>query len=133
MDRNVDELVPLAIDVQMVNHLDPVVVVTVPELFAVIVRNFISNVLRFTPSGGTVTITTARKGPSAVVSVRDTGPGIRIEHQERIFDRFYRAKVHAIGSEVDRGGNSQSPAGPPLTLVPTLKSNPSWIWARSSD
>jgi signal transduction histidine kinase len=65
----------------------------VPELLAAIIRNFITNALRFTPSGGTVSVTTARKGLFAIVIVRDNGPGIPTEHQDRIFDRFYRTET----------------------------------------
>lgn len=93
VDRVIEELMPLAIEVQVVKHLEPVAAATVPELLAAIIRNFITNALRFTPSGGIVTVTTARKGLFALVSVRDNGPGIPTEHQDRIFDRFYRTET----------------------------------------
>ncbi len=64
-----------------------------------VLRNLISNALRFTPAGGNVTIATAivQKAGSEEeeklleLQVRDTGTGIASEHQQRIFDRFYQA------------------------------------------
>lgn len=67
-----------------------------------VLRNLISNALRFTPSGGTVAISAhiADAGDEKVVeiSVKDTGCGIAPEHQQRIFERFY---------QVPRSGASQ--------------------------
>ncbi|MBI3273416.1 MAG: hypothetical protein HYZ53_30810 [Planctomycetes bacterium] len=53
--------------------------------------NLIDNALKFTPSGGTVRITSSRKDGSVLLAVSDTGPGIPAEHQGRLFERFYRA------------------------------------------
>ncbi len=60
-----------------------------------IVFNFLSNAVKFTPQGGTVTITATQLPPprpgeqSRVrISVRDTGPGIAPADQQRIFDKF---------------------------------------------
>lgn len=56
--------------------------------------NLISNAVRHTPAGGTVTVTAARRpGPRATVElqVRDTGPGIAADDLPHVFDRFWRA------------------------------------------
>jgi signal transduction histidine kinase len=53
--------------------------------------NLVSNALKFTPSKGTVVIDIQRDGDGWVlVSVRDTGPGIRPEEADKIFDKFYQ-------------------------------------------
>jgi signal transduction histidine kinase len=65
---------------------------TDPRLIDVIVGNFVSNAIRYTPRGGKVEIRAARRRrpPAVVIAVRDTGTGIAAEHLEKIFDRLYR-------------------------------------------
>lgn len=65
---------------------------TDPRLTDVIVGNFVSNAIRYTPPGGKVEIRAARRRrPQAVIiAVRDTGTGIAPGHLEKIFDRLYR-------------------------------------------
>jgi len=46
--------------------------------------------VKFTPSGGKVTLAARATGEQVVISVRDTGIGIRPEDQERIFEEFYQ-------------------------------------------
>jgi signal transduction histidine kinase len=66
-------------------------VTTDPRLAETVVDNFVSNAIRYTPSGGTVTMAARRRRTAAVIAVRDTGTGIAAGHLERIFDRLYRA------------------------------------------
>jgi len=55
--------------------------------------NLVHNAIKFTPSGGTVTIGTALQagGQTQRFFVRDTGVGIRQEELPRVFERFYKA------------------------------------------
>ncbi|HQY89350.1 MAG TPA: ATP-binding protein, partial [Tepidisphaeraceae bacterium] len=55
--------------------------------------NLLSNSLRFTPAGGTVTVSAAPDAEAhrVRITVEDTGTGVAPEHLPRIFDRFYRA------------------------------------------
>ncbi len=55
------------------------------------VGNLIDNALNYTPAGGSVTVSVGVQDDRALVAVSDTGIGIAAEHQERIFERFYRA------------------------------------------
>ncbi len=61
-----------------------------PRLISRVLQNLIDNALKFTPTGGQVTISAAPDpAKSAVaISVRDTGRGIAPDVQARIFDKF---------------------------------------------
>jgi signal transduction histidine kinase len=52
--------------------------------------NLLDNALKYTPEGGTVTISAAARGGDAVVRFRDTGLGIPENERDKIWDRLYR-------------------------------------------
>ena len=53
--------------------------------------NLISNALRHTPEGGTVTVSAYEAGDEVALKVVDSGVGISAEQLPHIFNRFYRA------------------------------------------
>jgi len=55
-----------------------------------ILVNLIGNALKYTPPGGTVTVTAAPVPGGVAFRVQDTGPGVMPEDQRRVFERFYR-------------------------------------------
>ena len=57
------------------------------------VGNLLSNALRVTAAGGTVTVATGRRQGWAFVAVRDEGPGVDPDDQDRVFDRFWRGSA----------------------------------------
>lgn len=71
------------------------------------VMNLVSNAVRYTPEGGSITVSWRRVGTGAVLAVRDTGIGIEPKHIPRLTERFYR---------VDKG-RSRSVGGTGLGLA----------------
>jgi two-component system sensor histidine kinase BaeS len=63
-----------------------------PDRLAQAVGNLLSNAVKFTPDGGAVSIGAGEEGGMAWIRVGDTGPGITLEEQERVFAPFYRSQ-----------------------------------------
>ncbi|OLT16128.1 two-component sensor histidine kinase [Pseudonocardia sp. CNS-139] len=82
-----------------------------PESLRRAVDNLLSNAVRVSPSGGEVAIATGRRGGWAWLAIRDHGPGIAPEHQERVFDRFWR------GADGGREGGRDRGTGLGLAIV----------------
>ncbi|MGO4536142.1 sensor histidine kinase [Leifsonia sp. 2MCAF36] len=57
------------------------------------VDNLVSNALKFTPSGGTVTVSLRRDGEQVVIAVTDTGMGIPAVELSQLSQRFFRAST----------------------------------------
>lgn len=68
----------------------------IPQLLGSIVYNLCDNAIKYNRKGGSVAVTVKNEEEFALISVADTGIGIPEEHQERIFERFYRVdKSHS--------------------------------------
>lgn len=61
------------------------------ELLEELIYNLCDNAIRYNKPGGFVRLTIAADADSVLLTVADNGIGIPAEHQERIFERFYRA------------------------------------------
>ena len=57
-----------------------------------VLKNFVANAIKYGKEYGTVTTVISFKKEFIQISVEDDGPGIREEHQARIFQRFYRVE-----------------------------------------
>ena len=72
------------------------------RLLNLVVKNLVENSIKFTPAGGSVTLSVdvGRNGSvgQAVLSVADTGIGIPPEHLDRVFERFYQVDAARSGS-----------------------------------
>ncbi len=63
-------------------------------------RNLLDNAIRYTPEGGSLTVTVSRDGREALITVTDTGEGIPTRDAGRVFERFDRvdsARSRATG------------------------------------
>ncbi len=64
-----------------------------------VVTNYLTNALKYSPADRPVAVGLEEEGQRALVWVRDQGPGLPLEEQERIWERFHRVK----GIEVQSG------------------------------
>lgn len=68
----------------------------IPQLLGAIIFNLCDNSIKYNRPGGSVRIQVLDEGSAAVLSVADTGIGIPVEQQSRVFERFYRVdKSHS--------------------------------------
>ncbi|MEO6730236.1 MAG: ATP-binding protein [Ferruginibacter sp.] len=67
------------------------------EKWGKIISNLVSNALKFTPNDGMVSVTLS-SSPNDIIhlEVKDNGPGIPLDHQQKIFNRFYQVDDSAI-------------------------------------
>ncbi len=63
-----------------------------------LVFNLAENAIKYTPEKGSIEVALRRQDGTAVLEVKDNGPGIAPEAQEHIFDRFYRGDPAREGS-----------------------------------
>jgi len=71
------------------------------------IANLIDNAIKYTPEGGAVTVRVGTRDDRAVLTVSDTGPGVPLGEQPRIWERLYRGDL----------SRSQSGLGLGLSLV----------------
>lgn len=81
---------------------DGVVVRTDPVLLKVVLQNLLSNAVKYSPKQSTVTIRLRAAGDAAAIDVEDRGMGIPRADQERIFEKFFRARNVR---QIDTDGN----------------------------
>lgn len=61
-----------------------------PQLLRSIIFNLCDNAIKYNWEGGSVSISVKKENGSVLLRVADTGIGIPPQHQERVFERFYR-------------------------------------------
>lgn len=64
-----------------------------------ILRNLVSNAIKFTPKGGQVTLSTESNNDQVLINVNDTGIGISAEHQSRLFSLDRTSKKGTAGEK----------------------------------
>jgi len=91
----------VALDVELPPR--PLTAVVDEARVAQLLDNLISNALKFTPAGGRVTVACRPRRRTAELAVSDTGVGIDISDQARVFDRFYRTRQAREGAVAGSG------------------------------
>lgn len=76
---------------QMSHEIEPGLMVRADAThFRQILLNLLGNAIKFTPAGGCIMLKARREEGSIRMDVCDTGPGIPLEEQDKIFEAFYR-------------------------------------------
>ena len=92
------ELAAQAKDLRLAIEAHATTVEADPDKLRSIVDNLISNAIKFTPPGGTITVRARAEGGEAIIDVVDTGPGVPVEERESIFNLFFRGRTKAESS-----------------------------------
>lgn len=74
---------------------DPIGVTADPLRLRQVLDNLVRNALKFTPGGGSVSLSVRLQGAEAVVSVKDTGIGLSEHERIKVFDRYYQVEKDA--------------------------------------
>jgi signal transduction histidine kinase len=77
------------------------------ELLQLAMSSLVSNAIKYTPDGGSIDITAKADDEQVRISIRDSGIGVAIEEQIRIFERFHTAgdtQLHSTSKTAFRGG-----------------------------
>jgi signal transduction histidine kinase len=69
-----------------------------PSKLLLVLENLVGNALKFTESGGKVSVTVSAPGDTVEIAVTDTGVGLDPDEIERVFDRYYRSSHPRGGS-----------------------------------
>jgi two-component system sensor histidine kinase GlrK len=69
---------------------EPISVVVDPVKLGTAVANLLSNAIRFSARGGTITLTVSSSADTAQIDIADAGPGIAEGDRDRVFEPFYR-------------------------------------------
>ncbi len=83
-DRALQSNIDLGVEAQ------PASILADPSLLDDLLGNLVDNALKYTPEGGSVTVSAGELGGKPYVAVEDTGPGIPQSERERVRQRFYR-------------------------------------------
>jgi len=78
----------LSLDVTVSDELSESEIIADERKLRQVVFNLLSNATKYTRDGGKISLEAKRKGGDLVVSVSDTGPGVKPEYKERIFAEF---------------------------------------------
>jgi two-component system sensor histidine kinase CreC len=99
--RAIDQAKPLAelagVRLDWQPPSSPVIIHGEAFILRAAITNLLENAIDFSPRGAAVEIRLAAVSPSALLTIRDHGPGIPDYAREKVFDRFYSLRHHAAG------------------------------------
>ncbi len=82
----------ISLDIDMAKALDELEIEVDERRLKQVMFNLLSNAAKFTPDGGAIKIEGKKEGKKLVISISDTGIGLTLEDQEKVFGEFYQAQ-----------------------------------------
>ncbi len=102
----------------------PAIIEADPALLHQAVYNLVENAIKYTPQGGQVKVRAARRGEHLVFAVQDTGIGISLADQKRLFEKFFRSS--------QREARAQKGTGLGLAIVRSIaERHGGQVWVQS--
>jgi signal transduction histidine kinase len=104
---------------------DPLMAHVDPNMIRSVLRNLLTNAIKFTSPGGIITLTAKSDDQSQIISITDTGVGIPVEHRNRIF---------TLDSVTTKGTKQEAGTGLGLILCKEfIDKNKGTIWFESEE
>ncbi|GMN08698.1 hypothetical protein MTsPCn9_08460 [Croceitalea sp. MTPC9] len=106
VDRNINLLSEMAHhkSIKMINHIDDTPMIWADQnQIDIVIRNLVSNALKFTPENGLITFTAVEKGKSWQIQIKDSGVGMTQDIQEKIFSDYSNITTYGTNNEKGTG------------------------------
>ena len=87
------KLAVAARNLKLLLHLGPAMLTADADKLRVVLDNLVSNAIKYSPEGGTISLAVRTEQDKIVAEVDDAGPGIAAEDSERVFDWFFQGKL----------------------------------------
>lgn len=71
-----------------------------PSYLELIINNLLSNAFKYTPQEGAITVSLKEENNTLLLQVQDTGSGIPLDKQAKIFERFYQVESQHLGTGI---------------------------------
>ena len=81
----------LRLDLQIAENINGTKIKADERRLKQMMFNLLSNSAKFTPDGGEIRVMAKKEGETLIISVSDTGIGMTVQEQKRLFEAFYQA------------------------------------------
>lgn len=125
--KSIEILTPMALekDITLTNRIEKTAAFADPDMVRTVIRNLVANALKFTPSGGSVELSSDNNGNRVQITVSDTGVGMTAKQSEIIFSLDRRTSTTGTAGEKGSG------LGLPLCKE-LVERNAGFIWVESA-